>query len=575
VNQPPPPLGLGDPVFSPRFDTIVLRCLEKEPEKRYASASQLAVDLRRLKEDSENKGITAAAQGAPEVAVTGAKHRQSWKAVAGWLVGLAAVAALAMGVWPLVRGSAAQPAAPGRKATAPARQKSVAVLPFVNLSPDKADEYLSDGMTVELWSVLARIKELRVPGQTSSFAFKNRTEDIRSIGKQLNVATVLEGSVRKAGNQLRITAQLIDVAADCRLWSDTYDRDLTNIFAIHSDIAARVAEALKVELLGATRPPTEDIVAYNLYLHGRDLWNRRTAESIKQAIELFKEAIEKDPSFALAYAGSADCYILLAEYTAMPPQKTFPLALEAARRALELDGTLPGPKAVLANYLCTFEWEWKEAETDYRKLIASDPNYATARQWLAQLLEMQGRYADALAECQRAQDIDPASQIIKANVGLQLFLAAHEEKAIESLTKQIKLDSSFSAAHLHLGLIHLIRGRASQAIVELEKAQQLDPVGPLPLGFLGVAYSQAGSTPDATKVLEELQQMQEQDHDCRVAIALVQQALGDDPSAMDSLARAFEEHASGLVWLRSDPVFKGLRSHPRGQEILKKMFPPK
>jgi len=449
-------------------------------------------------------------------------------------------------------------------------QKSVAVLPFVNMSSDKENEYLSDGMTEEVLNVLAKVKGLKVPARTSCFVFKGKTDDIRKIGEQLGVATVLEGSVRKAGDQLRITAQLINVADGFHLWSVTYDRDMTNIFTIQSDIASRVADALKVQLLGAVTEPTRNIEAYKLYLQGRYLWNRRTSEAIKQAIEHFNQAIAKDPGYALAYAGLADCYVVLAEYASLPTRETLPKARAAALKALELDSSLAEPRAALAA-IKGDHWDWMGSEEEYRKAIALNPNYATAHHWLALLLRGMRRYDDALAEIKLAQELDPLSPVINLNVGDMLFYTGRTDLGIEVLKEQITLDPSFAGAHDTLGSHYFMQGRLPEAIAEFETGRRLAGQGSYGLNGLGCAYARAGRTNEAQKILDQMLELQGQGLDLRVGIAGVQHELGDDEGALGALEKALAEHAYGLDALNWGLSWKDLRPHPRAQAILKQM----
>jgi len=590
VNQPPASLGLENPVFSPMLDDIICKCLEKEPEKRYASAKELAADLRKLKDDSE-RALSATAHGKiPTPAVTpapaepqptalwklAAKAGASRNATLRWIIGFVTAGLLALGGWVLFRGGGSKPPAPGTNLTATAQQKSVAVLPFVNMSADKADEYLSDGISEEIITALSKIKGLKVPARTSCFAFKGKNEDIQKIGQQLHVSTVLEGSISKVGNQVRVSAQLINIADGFHVWSETYDRALDDLLAIRTDVAARVAEALKGKLLGEesqqlAKRTTENAEAYRLYLHGRYLWNRRTGEDLKQAIEYFNQAIGKDPSYALAYAGLADCYGVLSEYAGLPTRETYPKARAAALKALELDSSLAEPHAALGFIRAFFDWDWSGAEAEFRRAIALNPNYATAHHWFARVLDSLRRHEQALAESKQAQEIDPLSPVINANLGLELYVNGKEDLAIEVLQKQIALDPSFVVAHDGLGLVYLQKGKLSEAVAEFETMHRLDGSGTYGLGDLGLAYARAGRTNDAQRVLDQMLELQRQGLDYRVSLALVQHALGDDERALNSLEKAFEEHASGLEWVNFAPFWKDLCPHPRVQAILKRM----
>jgi len=551
-----------------RLNAVIIRACHPDCAQRYASAAEMR---RALQETRERAASVRARPDDP-----------SRSGPARFTAGAVLVAALfAAGSWWLSHRVSPSPSAlPTSKASRVAGgasgQKSVAVLPFVNMSADKADEYLSDGMTEELLNALAKVPGLRVPGRSSSFAFKGRSDEgiFRKVGERLHVTTVLEGSVRKAGDKLRIAAQLISVADGFHLWSETYDRDMTDIFAIQSDIAVRVAEALKVQLLGEIeqrRKPTDSLEAYKLYLQGRQLWNRRTGEDLKKAIEHFDQAIARDASYALAYAGLADCYFLLPSYAGIPPRDALPKARAAALKALELDSNLAEPRAPLAIIKAYFDWDWSGAEAEFRRGIALNPNYATAHHWRANLLETLGRFDEALAEIRQALELDPLSPVINSDVAGDLFLTGSEALAIETLQKQITLDPGFAPARAQLGWIYLATGKMTEAVAQLEAVRRSDGNAPSNRGPLGFGYARGGRTNDAQTVLGRLLEFQQRGYDQRLDIALVQHGLGDDEQALASLEKAWQERAVDLERLNWDPLWKNLRTHPRVRAILKKM----
>ena len=539
---------------------------------------QLPVEVYRVVLPWQQQSPVAAKLGAPSRSKPGARV---------FALGLLATVVLIAAGWRFVQQSgkatrqgAGSPGATNSPAATTAGttdQKSIAVLPFVNMSADKADEYLSDGMTEELLNVLAQVPGLRVPGRSSSFAFKGRTEDniFRKVGEQLHVTTVLEGSVRKAGDKLRITAQLINVADGFQLWSDTYDRDMTNIFAIQSDIAARVAEALKVQLLGAVAPqkkPTENLEAYKLYLQGRQLWNRRTIESVQQAVEYFNQAIGKDPGYALAYAGLADCYVVLPNYAGLPPREAAPKARAAALKALELDSSLAEPHAALASFKASFDWDWQGAEAGFRRAIALNPNYATGHQWLAVfVLGPLGRFDEALGELQKAQELDPLSPIFNVDVAEFLGVVGQPDLGIRVLQKQIAIDPSLLVARGILGAVYYSVGNLPEAVTQLETMRRLDGGGAYRLDYLGFIYARAGRTNEARTLLGQLQELQRLGFDHRVGIAQIQHGLGDDEGALASLELALDEKAALMLPFNYRAWWKDLRPHPRAQAILKRM----
>jgi TolB-like protein/Tfp pilus assembly protein PilF len=454
--------------------------------------------------------------------------------------------------------------------------KSVAVLPFVNVSGDKADEALSDGISDELISTLQPVNGLKVIGRASSFYFKGKNERLQKIGQDLQVKYLVEGTVSKAGNKLRITADLVTAADESQLWATNYDRPLDDLLAIRTDVATRVAEALKGKLLGEERQQlakrgTENAEAYRLYLQGRYLWNRRTPEDVKLAIDYLNQALGEDPSYALAYAGLADCYDVLPFYTGLPRRDALPKARAAALKALELDSSLAEPRATLADIKAYLDQDWSGAEAEFRRAIALNPNYATTHLWFANVLDVLCRHEEALAEYRLAQETDPLSRIVNVTLGYELFLNGQADAAIEALRKQIAFDPSFVVAHFYLGGIYSQQGKLSGAVAEFETMHKLDQSGIFALEFLGSVYARVGRTNDAQRILDQMQKLQGQGIDYRVGIARIQYALGDSESALDSLEEGVTERAMGVEGLYCDPIWKALRPHPRAQAILKKM----
>jgi TolB-like protein/class 3 adenylate cyclase/tetratricopeptide (TPR) repeat protein len=459
----------------------------------------------------------------------------------------------------------------------PVEPKSVAVLPFVNMSADKGDEYLSDGMTEELLNVLSRVKGLRVPGRSSSFAFKGKNEEriFRKVGEELHVKAVLEGSVRKAGNQLRITAQLINVADGFHLWSDTYDRDMTNIFAIQSDIAERVALALTMQLgVGERRAlakkPTEDTEAYRVYLLGLSFWNQRTADGVKKALEYYEEALVKDPNYALAQVGVANSYLVMVEVAGVPTKETMPKAAAAALSALKLDDTLGEAHATLA-FIRKTMWDWQGAEAEFMRAIELTPNYATAHHWYSRLLLEVGRIDDASREIQRAQDLDPLSPIINVSAGWILHCQGHYDQAIAAYRTVIELNPNFPWAHLTVGEAYLMKQMNNEAIMEFQTLRASMGNTPFGLGKLGYAYGISGRVNEAHNVLDELTRFLRQGYEVQFDIALVYHGLSDRERTLDWLEKAVEAQTRWTPVMNYDVLWQNLRPEPRFIALLKKM----
>jgi adenylate cyclase len=452
--------------------------------------------------------------------------------------------------------------------------KSIAVLPFVNISADKTDEYLSDGVSEELITALSKITGLKVKARTSSFAFKNKNEDIQKIGELLHVSHLLEGSVAKAGNKLRITAKLIQASDGNHLWSDTYDRELQDIFAVRSEVAQHVAATLKVRLLGEEKKrldqkPTENLEAYNLYLRGRYFWNKRTPDGIKQAIEQFQQSVQRDPSFALGYAGLADSYIALTFYNFAAPHETMPKARESALKAVALDNTAAEPHASLGNILVNYDWNWSAAEKAFKRSIELKPDYATAHEWYAiHYLIGTGRFEEAIQEMKKALELEPASLIMNTFMGATLYYAGRYDEAIDQCRRTIEMDPNFAVAHWHLGLAYEQQQNFDAAIEEFKKATSLSGGSPLMKAALGRAYAESQKKLEAEKILGELNELSKQEYVSSYEIATICVALGDNEQGFQLLEKAYAEHSFHLVRLKRSPHFKPIRSDPRFQDLV-------
>src|SRR5437868_1178599 len=401
----------------------------------------------------------------------------------------------ALGVVPAVAWHFARASRAPDAPTAPAGP-SVAVLPFVNMSAAKNDEYFSDGITEEVINALANVEGLRVVSRTSAFAYKNRNLSVRQIGEELAVSTVLEGSIRREGNALRLTAQLINAADGYHIWSKTYDRELKNVFAVENELATSIADALRPKLLKQSSlvpMATQNSEAHDLYLKGRHFWSKRTTEDLKEAMALFEKAIAIDPAYALAHAGLSDCYLLLGEYTSARPAEILPKAKPHAYRALELDGALAEAHASLG-LISIYDYDWATAEREFKRAIELRSGYATAHHWYAILLVTLGRFAEARAEADRALQLDPASVIVNNMLGVVFFESRDYEKAIAAFRKTLELNPGFAAAREMLACSYASAGRKAEALAELEqiKASAVEHVA-MRAWIRGVAGDTAGS----------------------------------------------------------------------------------
>jgi serine/threonine-protein kinase len=460
-------------------------------------------------------------------------------------------------------------------------QPSIAVLPFTNLSADKEQEYFCDGMAEEIINALSQVEDLRVVARTSAFSFRGKEIDIREIGKKLNVQALLEGSVRKAGNRVRITAQLINVVDGYHLWSERFDRDLADVFAIQDEISLAIVDKLKVKLLGDEKEKmlkryTQNLEAYDLYLKGRYHWNRRTPEALKKAMAHFEQVIQKDPEYALAYAGLADCYSMLAQVYVLPPKEAFPKAKALASRALEIDETLAEAHTSLAFMLSCFDWDWAGAEREFRRAIELNPNYATAHQWFAMgLLVELGRTSEAIEEIHKALELDPLSLIINTSAGFVYLNAGREDKAVEQAEKILDMDPTFIGAYLILVDVNERRRKYDEAVEEGLKGYSF-------VGFLSQhevvslreAYASSGWTGYLRRLVEIMQSKAEQGQVLYYMIASLYAGLDETEKAIECLEKAYEEHDFNLSGLLVDDDFEKLRSNPRFAQLIKKMgFP--
>ncbi|MGA2240393.1 MAG: tetratricopeptide repeat protein [Candidatus Bathyarchaeia archaeon] len=499
-------------------------------------------------------------------------------------VGLVATVVLVAAGWWFVHQSgkatkqvASSPSAstsPAASSAAPAAdQKSIAVLPFVNMSADKDNEYLSDGITEDLCTALTQVRGLRVPARTSCFVFKGKTDDIQKIGQQLHVATVLEGSVSQSGNKLRITAQLISVADGFHLWATNYDREMSDLLALRSEIAQQVVAAMRVQLLPGEKQQlekkgTENPEAHRLYLLGRSFWNQRTGEAVKKALDYFEQALVKDPNYALAHVGLADCYILLPEYANVPNKEAIPKARAAALTALKLDDTLGEAHAALG-MVRENEWDWQGAEAELRQAIELTPNYATAHHWYSILLRGLGRFDEANREIQRAQELDPLSPIINVNVGWVQYFQGHYDQAIAVFRTVLELNPQFSWAHFGLGAAYLMKQMHREAIMEFQTIRASVGNTPSGLAELGCAYGISGRVNEARKVLDELTGFLQQGYEVQSDIAQVYHGLGNREKTLDWLEKALEAQGRWTLELKVNPLWQDLRSEPRFLALLK------
>jgi serine/threonine protein kinase len=454
---------------------------------------------------------------------------------------------------------------------------AIAVLPFTDLSPQKDQEYFCDGMTEELIDALTKLEGCRVVSRTSAFAFKGKVQDIRAIGKQLNVGHTLAGSVRKAGNRLRINAQLTNVEDGFQLWSEKYDRELDDVFAIQDDIASAIVKKLKMKLTSGKESQlvkhyTENLDAYNLYLQARFHLNKRTEEGLKKGVAFCEQAIALDSTYALAYAGLADGFALLGFQGFLPPKEAMPKAKAAAEQALAIDDALAEAHISLGYIRAIYDWNWRESEKEFLRALELNPNHATGHYWYAlwHLLPT-SQFENCLAEIKKAQELDPLSLVLSAGIGWQYYFARQFDQAITALQKTLEMDEGFLFARDLLGQAYAQKGLHEQAIAEMEKAVALSHRRALSLGALGHAYALAGKRDEAWKILDELLVLAQQKYVSSYDVALVYAGLDEKDRAHAWLEKAYEENNGWLSFLNIEPRFDALRPDARFQELIKKV----
>jgi adenylate cyclase len=460
--------------------------------------------------------------------------------------------------------------------TPPFQKGRIAVLPFVNISRESEDDYFADGLTEELISSVSRTQGLRVIARTSVMKYKGTSKPVSEIGRELRVGNILEGSVRKVGERVRINVQLVDPSDEEPKWSQQYDREISDMFAIQSDIASSVAEALRLQILGMATAGTHtrNSEAYIAHLRGRQSWNTRTEAGIKQAIGYFQKALGEDDTFARAYSGLADCYSTLALLEFIPPNEAYPKAKEAVGKALSLDPTLAEAHTSLGLIRFQYDWDWKGAEEEFSEALRINPSYAPAHHFFADYLKAMGRFDEALAEIGKAQELDPLNLAINTGVGHVLYLSKQYDKSIEQYKKAVDLDPNFTLTHIWFGRPYLEKGMYADAISELETAVKLSGEGTLALAMLGHGLASAGKKDGAQQILDQLNERSKSRYVPSYWVAVVYNGLKDRGQVLKWLHRAYEERSSWLVWCNVEPRFDWLRDNPEFSSLMKAMkFP--
>jgi TolB-like protein/DNA-binding winged helix-turn-helix (wHTH) protein/Flp pilus assembly protein TadD len=558
--------ALGDSAESPRF----IETLPKRGYRFIADVSVVDTDARPRKQELVAGDLPATDPG-PKIQGIGlavAPQRRLWPT--RWIiVALALVLSLAiLSVW-LFRS----------RAPAPTGIRSIAVLPLENLSGDASQNYFADGMTDELITDLAQIGALRVISRTSVMVYKGARKPLPQIARELNVDAVVEGTVLRSGDEIRITAQLIEASTDKHLWSQSYEGELRDTLALQNRVASAIADQIRINLTPQEQAALKNVKvvnpeAYESYLKGRYFWNKRTGDGLKVALAYFKQAIEEDPQYAQAYSGLADTYALLGDwqYAVMTPKEAFPKAKAAAIKALELDSSLGEAHNSLAFVLDGFDWDFDSAGKEFQRAIELNPGYATAHHWYAWHLSLLGRFDDAIAEMRKAENLDPLSLIINADLAELLGLAHSYDESIRQSLKTIEMDPNFALAHNQLAQAYLQKQLYDEAVAEMQKAVQLSGDSPTCIANLARAYVASGKRSEAAKLLGDLKKRSNPGYSNASEIAMIYASFGDADQAMNWLEKGFEERFNPGVLLR--PGFDPLRSDSRFQNLVHRVGLP-
>lgn len=551
LNEEPEPITSLRSNIPMELERIVKKAMQKDRSNRYQHVDEMLVDLKSLKRETESVSTKTVAAKRPT-------RRRSY--VYG-----------GVGVLVLILGLGVFYFYPREVKTI----DSIAVLPLKNLMGDPEQEYFVEGMHEALITELAKISALKVISRTSTVRYKGTDKPLPQVARELGVAGVIEGSVLREGDLVRITVQLIHGSTDRHLWAKSFDRELRGVLALHSEVARAIADEIKAKLtpqeqerLVAAR--TVNPKAYELYLLGRHYENQRTVDGYKQAVQSFQKAIEQDPGYASAYAALADSYLWLGEQGGLPQKEARSLAEAALRKALELDANLAEVHSSLGLFKLNYEWNWREAEKEFKRAIELNPGDALAHQRYGRGLDFTGHYEEALQELERARELDPLSMPIRSYLGQVHLHARKYDRAAHELQKALELQPNHALVLHNLGELYIAQGRYVEAIAPLQKSSELSSSSHY-LAMLGCAYARADRKPEATKILKELQQRLEQNLVSAFDMASLHMALGENERALSWLERGYQERDGWLVELKAWPWFDSLRSDPRFQNLLKKV----
>ncbi|MGA7918038.1 MAG: protein kinase [Candidatus Acidiferrales bacterium] len=551
---------------SPGLRSVIERCLAKEPGRRYGHAGEIRAALEAIGQTSSSLSAAAATATPVSHELAHAWLRSLLSGVRGrilLIVGLILLSAAAFRVWKIIRLGSRAPI------------RSIAVLPLANLSNDPEQDYYADGITETLINNLSRIRALRVISRSSVMRYKSTKKSLPEIALDLDVDAVVEGSVERSSDRVRINAALVEAKSDRTLWGDSYEGNLRDVLALQSRAAQAIVGEVRVQLTpqetaGLSKSPAVNPEAYEAYLRGRYLWNQRTASDIWKAITEFKKALDIDPGYAAAWAGLSDGYNLLEDQGELPPREAWPLSKAAAQKALAFDDSLAEAHVSLAAAHWAYDWDLPAAEREFQRALALNPNYATAHQWYGQYFADIGRFDESLAEMKRAHELDPLSLIIELNVGRCYYFARRNEEAVQYLQELARREPDFWYVHHVLGQTYLAMGHIPDAIAELERARFLSPESGRNKAVLGDAYARAGRRAEALKLVEELATQARTRYVSPVYSALIYIGLGDQTQAFAFLEKAYADRSDWMMQLAVEPEFDPLRGDPRFSSLLRR-----
>ncbi len=595
-NSPIPPSRIR-PEMPVELERIIFKALEKNPEMRYQTAADIRADLKRLRRDSDSSRVSAvmavdsavsqagysgqrsAVVTAPsqpasspsnqsssgstssaEYVVEGLKRNK--RAILLVLAGLL-ILGMAAGYWTL----------------RPKPLDSLAILPFTNMGGDPGAEYLSDGITESIINNLSQVPKLAVRSFSSVLHYKGQEIDPQQAGRALKVRAVLTGRLVHHGNELSIDAELIDVRDNRQIWGNQYNPMVADMASVQEQISREISEKLRLQLSGAemhhmmTARNTEDAEAYQMYLQGRYQWNKRTLDGLQQSLDYFQQAIQRDPRYALAYAGQADAYALLADSNVLPAREVLPKLKTAANKALELDDSLAEAHTSLA-WAKFHDWDWAGAEKEFQRAIALNSNYTTAHSWYGEYLMVLGRSSDALAEFNRAYELNPLATTTNLALGYRFYYARQYEPAIGQIQKTLAMDSNFVPAHEYLGRAYEQNGMIMAALTEFHKALDLSEGDTNELAALGQAYAVSHQPAEARKILDQLKERSQQTYVQPASLGVIYMALGDKDQAFDWLQKAYDDRSGWLLYLKVDPWADSVRNDARFTDLVRRVFPP-